>query len=196
MSDARPVLYYDLGSPYSYLALERAASVLGREPELEPVLLGAIFAARGFGSWSASAARAGRVAEIEARAERYGLAPLRWPAAWPPDGLKAMRCATWAKREDGGAAFARAVFRSEFGDGADIADVAVLRECANGAGLDAQQMLDAIETAALKDRLREATQRAWELGVRGVPSLRVGATIFYGDDQLELAAAALALVQG
>lgn len=192
LSDSRPVLYFDLGSPYAYLALERAASVLGRQPELEPVLLGAIFAARGFASWSATPARAGRIAEIEARAARYGLPALCWPAAWPPDGLEAMRCATWAKRERAATAFALAVFRSEFRDGAEIADVAVLRDCANDAGLDGEQMLRAIETAALKDRLRETTQRAWELGVRGVPSVRVGSAIFYGDDQLELAAAALA----
>jgi 2-hydroxychromene-2-carboxylate isomerase len=29
---------------------------------------------------------------------------------------------------------------------------------------------------------------AWELGVRGVPTVRVGTRLFYGDDQLEAAA--------
>lgn len=192
MSDTAPILYFDVGSPYAYLAVARAGAVLGGNVTLEPVLLGAIFAARGFGSWSATPSRAGRVSEIEARAARYGLPPLCWPALWPADGLKAMRCATWAKQQGATAAFVRAVFEREFCAGADISDVAVLRECAVAAGLDGGRMLAAIETPAVKDALRVATDEAWRAGVRGVPSVQVGGSIFYGDDQLELAAAALA----
>jgi 2-hydroxychromene-2-carboxylate isomerase len=54
-----PALYFDLGSPYAYLAFARAPAVLGVEPRLEPVLLGAIFQARGPGSWSQTDARPG-----------------------------------------------------------------------------------------------------------------------------------------
>ena len=39
------VLYYDLASPYAYLAVMRAADVLGDAPRLQPVLVGAIFGA-------------------------------------------------------------------------------------------------------------------------------------------------------
>jgi 2-hydroxychromene-2-carboxylate isomerase len=191
LSAVHPVLYFDLGSPYAYLAMQRAPLVLRREPQMEPVLLGAIFARRGFGSWAQTPARNGRIAEIEARAERYGLASLRWPPSWPANGLTAMRCATWAKQQGAPDAFARAVFRREFERGEDIADLPVLLECAREAGLDADAMARELELAPVKEALREATQAAWEAGVRGVPSLKVGESIFYGDDQLELAAAAL-----
>jgi 2-hydroxychromene-2-carboxylate isomerase len=191
LSAVDPVLYFDLGSPYAYLAMQRAPLVLRREPQMEPVLLGAIFARRGFGSWAQTPARNGRIAEIEARAERYGLASLRWPPSWPANGLTAMRCATWAKQQGAPDAFARAVFRREFERGEDIADLPVLLECAREAGLDADAMARELELAPVKEALREATQAAWEAGVRGVPSLKVGESIFYGDDQLELAAAAL-----
>jgi 2-hydroxychromene-2-carboxylate isomerase len=188
---AEPVLYFDLGSPYAYLAVERAAAVLGTPPELEPVLLGAIFRKRGFGSWSATGIRATRVAELTARAERYGLPRLRLPDAWPADGLAAMRCATWAKLAGTGAAFARAAYRLQFAEGADIADASVLAAAAEESGLDASRMLREAELPATKDALRAATERAWERGVRGVPSLADGKALFYGDDQLELAAAQL-----
>jgi 2-hydroxychromene-2-carboxylate isomerase len=185
------VLYFDLGSPYAYLAAERAGVVLGAAPALEPVLLGAIFAQRGYGSWSATPARDGRVAEIEARAARYGLAPLRWPSVWPADGLLAMRCATWAKQAGALDAFARGVFRRQFAEGADISEPAVLCAAASETGLDAEEMLRAAALPPIKDALREATQRARDRGVRGVPSLRIGERLFYGDDQLELAAGAI-----
>jgi 2-hydroxychromene-2-carboxylate isomerase len=192
MSTADPVIYFDLGSPYAYLALSRAESVLGVQPELRPVLLGAIFARRGFGSWAHTQAREGRVAEIEQRARRYGLPPVRWPAGWPGNGLVAMRCATWAHEQGRGEAFARAVFERQFVEGEEIADLEMLLACARDAGLDIEALSGALGQSAVKDWLREATDRAWEAGVRGVPTLRAGRSLFYGDDQLELAADALA----
>jgi 2-hydroxychromene-2-carboxylate isomerase len=185
-------MYFDLGSPYAYLALSRAESVLGVAPELRPVLLGAIFAQRGFGSWAHTQARDGRVAEIEERARRYGLPPLRWPAGWPGNGLVAMRCATWAGEQRRGGAFARAVLARQFVDGADIEDLDVLLECAEEAGLDVQALSAALARPELKQSLRQATERAWADGVRGVPTLRIGDALFYGDEQLELAAGVLA----
>jgi 2-hydroxychromene-2-carboxylate isomerase len=187
-----PVLFFDLGSPYAYLALERAESVLGRAPELQPVLLGAIFARRGFGSWAQTSARAGRSAEIEGRAFRYGLPPLKWPAVWPADGLRAMRCAIWAKQQGVGEEFAKAVFRREFAQGGDISERELLIECAGEAGLSSEETAHAMELTEVKQSLRDATDAAWDTGVRGVPSLKLGGSIFYGDDQLELAALALA----
>ncbi|HKP88647.1 MAG TPA: hypothetical protein VJT75_01615, partial [Thermoleophilaceae bacterium] len=84
-------LFYDLGSPYGYLAVARAPAVLGGDVELVPVLLGAIFAERGHGSWSQTGARAANVAEVERRAREYGLPPVAWPPGWPPNTLHAMR---------------------------------------------------------------------------------------------------------
>jgi 2-hydroxychromene-2-carboxylate isomerase len=43
-----------------------------------------------------------------------------------------------------------------------------------------------------QDRLRAATEEAYDRGVRGVPSVAVGDQVFWGDDRLEEAAAALA----
>jgi 2-hydroxychromene-2-carboxylate isomerase len=189
----RPVLYFDLGSPYAYLAVERAPGVLGAEPELCPVLLGAIFARRGFGSWAATPARGTRVAEIEARAQRYGLPPLRWPAGWPADGLGAMRAAVWAGRTGRLAEFTRAVFRAQFAEGGDIGDAGLLAACARDAGLPAGELAGAVGRPEIKQELREGTEAAWDAGVRGVPSIAVCDSLFYGDDQLELAAALLAV---
>jgi 2-hydroxychromene-2-carboxylate isomerase len=184
-------MYFDLGSPYAYLALSRAESVLGVRPELQPVLLGAIFALRGFGSWAHTQARDGRIAEIEERARRYRLPPLRWPAGWPGNGLTAMRCATWAGEQGRGEAFARAVFERQFVEGEDIADLEMLLGCARDAELDADALSRALEQSAVKESLREASDRAWDAGVRGVPTIQIGGSLFYGDDQLELAAAVL-----
>lgn len=184
------VLYFDLASPYAYLAVERMASVLLEPPELEPVLVGAIFKWRGSGSWAHMSSRETRVAEIEARAERYGLPPIVWPQTWPANALSAMRAATWAKAQGRAAEFAHAVYRAEFGRGQNLEDITVLAACADEAGLSGPELGAAIQRTAIKEGLRDATQAAWEAGVRGVPTLITGGAIYFGDDQLETAAEA------
>ena len=188
MSPRTPTLFYDLGSPYAYLAVERAPAVLGVKPRLEPVLVGGIFALRGHGSWSQTADRAGRIAEVEARADRYGLAPLRWPPEWPNNTLKAMRAVIWAGLDSAGERFAKAAFREAFAEGRDLSDIEVLAEIADSVGLAGGDLGDAIEQRTIKDALKQATTRAWEQGVVGVPCIGIGEKVFYGDDQLEFAA--------
>jgi 2-hydroxychromene-2-carboxylate isomerase len=187
MSSA-PVLYFDLASPYAYLAVARAASLLPEPPELEPILLGAIFKLRGSGSWAHTSNREMRMAEIEARARHYGLPHIAWPQNWPTNALAAMRAATWAKEEGHVEAFAKAVYRAEFVRGEDPADVGRLAGCAEEVGLDGEALKEAIQRQAIKDKLRQATTAAWTAGVSGVPTLIANGVLYYGDDQLELAA--------
>ena len=196
MLDTQSVsLYFDLGSPYAYLAVARAQAVLGRPPDLEPVLLGAIFRLRGGGSWSQTARRASEIAEVERRAAAYGLPAMAWPEGWPLDGLRTMRAATWAKQNDAIDAFARAAFRHQFVDGRDLSGVDALAEVAQEVGLSGDDMRAAIESPAVKDQLKSATGHAWDIGVRGVPTVRVGPRLFYGDDQLEAVKAVLAATE-
>ncbi len=178
-------LYFDLGSPYAHLAVARAERVIGRPPLLRPVLLGAIFAARGFGSWAESGQREQRIAELEARAERYGLPPFAWPVGWPLNGLAAMRACVWAEGEGALDTFAHAVFEHEFGRGEDVSEVPALAAIAAEVGLAPEGLEAGIASAPVKARLRELTDAAWGRGVRGIPTVAVGSTLIYGDDQLE-----------
>lgn len=187
----RPTLYYDLGSPYAYLAAERAQSVLGVAPVLEPILVGGIFVERGHGSWAHTPERDARIAEIEGRAERYGLPPLHWPPGWPNNTLKAMRAAILAEEAGAGREFAKAGFRRAFAEGADLSEVEEVIGVGVAIGLDPDELAEAIERQETKEALKEATARAWERGVVGVPSLRIGDEVFFGDDRLEAAAARL-----
>jgi 2-hydroxychromene-2-carboxylate isomerase len=184
-------LYFDLGSPYAYLAVERATGVFGAEPVLEPILLGPIFVLRGHGSWGHTDARAANVAEVERRAAATGLPPVAWPPGWPPNTLHAMRAVLWAGHLGRGDAYAREAFRHAFVRGADLGATEALREVARAVGLPDAELEDAIADPAIKQELKDRTARAIELGVRGVPTVAIAGRLFYGDDRLEEAAAAL-----
>lgn len=183
------ILYIDLNSPYAYLAAERAASVLGRDPELEPILLGALFRQRGWGSWAHTDERDDRLSDLAARAERYGLPPLVYPDNWPLNGLTAMRAATWAKKQGMAERFCLEVFRRQFRDGTDCSGMEALASVAEHVGLGGNALRAAVQMPAVKEGPRLATAAAWDAGVRGIPTLCAGGRLFYGDDQLEAAAA-------
>jgi 2-hydroxychromene-2-carboxylate isomerase len=97
-------LYFDVGSPFVYLTVERLDRFDFGQVKWRPVSLGALFKATGRSSWALTPRRQAGMAEIEARARAY-------------------------------------------------------------------------------------TDEAATAGVFGVPTLRVGERLFWGDDQLEVAAA-------
>src|SRR5215217_4186350 len=158
---SQPLFFYDLGSPYAWLAAERIDALMPVLPLWVPGLLGGIFKATGRSSWARTEARADGIAEIERRAAARGLPPVRWPDPWPNDGLRAMRVAAAADSRD----FALAAFRVHFTHGLPLSDPANVALAARRVGLD---------PAEGKTRLRANTDRALSLGVFGVPTVVVG----------------------
>jgi len=188
----QPIFYYDLGSPYAYLAAERIQRVLPVVPIWQPILVGGIWKETGGRSWATTDKRAQGMAEVERRAARYGLLPVRWPAGWPNNTLSAMRAAIFAQQTGRTVAFSLAAFRQAFAAGRDLSDVDSILIAAAACELHPNAVLKGIEMQSTKDRLREATREAYERGVRGVPTIAIGDELFWGDDRLEAAAAAAA----
>jgi len=192
------VFYYDLGSPYAYLAAERISSVFEQagaaQPEWQPILLGGLFARFERSSWAQGPGREQGIAECERRAQAYGLPPIRWPEPWPANYLFAMRTATFAKEIGRAVSFSLAAFRQSFAAGRDLGDPENVYIAAASSELHPRSLATAVKREAIKARLRAATDRAGDLGVTGVPSVVVGDQVFWGDDQLEAAAQVAAAV--
>jgi 2-hydroxychromene-2-carboxylate isomerase len=195
VTDLSPLatFYFDLGSPYAYLTAERISGLFSEaglaQPEWQPVLLGGLFRTFDRDSWSKGAGRDEGIVEVERRAAAYGLPPLVWPEPWPGNTLVAMRTATFAKQTGRTVSFALAGFRQAFAAGRDLSDPDNVLVAAAACELHPNAVSKAVQTDAVKRGLREATDAAAELGVRGVPSLVVDGEVFWGDDRLEEAVA-------
>lgn len=189
----RATFYYDLGSPYAYLAAERLEEVLPEPVEWQPISLGALFKLTGRGSWSLgnSERRRAGMAEVERRAAAYGLPAVRWPDPWPGNYLMAMRAATYAQRAGRGREFARSAFAVAFREGADLSIPANVLRAATQAGLDTEETQAATQASEIKLALREATDAAHARGVRGVPTIATATDLFWGEDRLQDLAASL-----
>ena len=59
-----------------------------------------------------------------------------------------------------------------------------MADVARAVGLDGDALLAAIETPAVKDRLKAYTDEAIALGVYGAPAMVVNGELFWGNDRL------------
>jgi 2-hydroxychromene-2-carboxylate isomerase len=190
-----PVFYYDLNSPYAYLAAARVDDVLPVAPEWRPIAFGVIVRETGKVPWSfGEESRAEGIADIARRAEERGLPPVTYPEGWPREiySINRLRAALVAEEHGRLKEFSMACFTLMFAEERPVVGEEDFLDAAQRSGVDPDAITDGIARQEIKDRLRDDTAAAIERGVRGVPTVAVGDELFWGDDRLEAAAAALA----
>ena len=67
---------------------------------------------------------------------------------------------------------------------------------AGRAGLDGSELMPALDSPALKQALRTANDEAIASGVYGVPTVEAAGGLWWGDDQLDAATAAIGRTPG
>ena len=177
--------FFDVASPYSYLAstqlagLERRTSARAR---LLPITLGGL--RKSTGHQMPPAAQLQYMGQDTARwAKQYGV-PMQIPAAFPVSTIQALRACIAADRIGKGAEAMHALFHTYWGEGKDISDAAVIERALTSAGLDGKALVAATQDPEIKDALRRNTDLALARGVFGVPTFFVGERSFWGNDRL------------
>jgi 2-hydroxychromene-2-carboxylate isomerase len=194
MSKSAPRIefWYEFASTYSYLSamrIEAAAEAAGVEVLWKPFLLGPIFFAQGWNTSPFNLYPAkGRymVREMERLTAARGL-PFKMPSPFPQNSLLAARIAIIAHDEGWGIAFSKRVYAAEFGEGASISDAAGLGGILRDLGQDPARILDLTGRPETKERLKQRSEEAQELGIFGAPSFLAKGELFWGDDRLEQA---------
>lgn len=178
---AQSTFYFDIASPYTYLAAERVERAFTR-PRWRP-------------AWS-QALRCGAPADareraaIALRADQLGL-PIVWPAVRRPMAMTAaMRVAALADERGVGGDFVLAASRLVYCGDFDIDDPTILQEAAAAAGIGARDMLAAAGDAERDRPIEEAGRRLVAAGADRLPVLRMGSRLFCGEDGLAAAFAA------
>ncbi len=197
MSDERVVveLFFDIGSPYSYLAATQMADLserTGAEVRWRPFLLGGVFKATGNEMPARVPAKARwMVADLHDWASLYEV-PFVFPTAlFPKNTLLAQRALT-AAPAPAVPMFALALFGAFWVEGRDPSDSAVVRACADAVGLDGAAILAASGEPEIKAQLRATTEDAIARGAFGAPTFFVGDRMFWGNDRIGLIEALLA----
>ncbi len=184
--------WFEFASTYSYLSdarIEDEAAVAGVPVRWEPFLLGPIFAERGwddspFNVYSAKGRYMWR--DLERLCAKYGI-PFTKPSRFPRDSLLAARvaCLARATSEHWLPEFVKAVFRANFAEDREIADATEVRLILDSLGQPGVRIVEQAQAPDNKQRLREQTRRAVEIGIFGAPSFVIGEELFWGNDRLE-----------
>jgi 2-hydroxychromene-2-carboxylate isomerase len=178
----RPALFFDLASPYTYLAAERADRMF---PGLEWV------PASSDALQCATQIADDERARIDRRAAMLGL-PIVWPISPSPRAGGAMRVASLAAQRGAGAAFVLAASRLVYCGGFDLDDPEILAEAGAAAGIDLGEMLHAAGDWRRDGPIEDAGRKLLAAGADRLPALRIGRILFCGEDRLSEAFAARA----
>ena len=189
---ARPVVefWFEFASTYSYpaaLRVEAAARAAGVALRWKAFLLGPIFRAQGYESSPFLVhEQKGRYMwrDVERLCAKHGIA-WRMPSSFPRTSVSAARIACSQADAPWLPAFVRAVYTANFADDRDIGDDAVIRECLQTVGVDADAVIAHASSPAEKPKLREQSLAAARRGLFGAPSFVVGDELFWGNDRLE-----------
>jgi 2-hydroxychromene-2-carboxylate isomerase len=186
--------FYDLGSPYSYLASTRLAGIeqrTGARAHLLPITLGGLRKATGHQLPPPQQLK--YMSEDTARwAHEYGV-KMQIPKAFPISTILGLRACIAADRVGKAREAMAALFHTYWAEGDDISDPAVIEPSLTKAGLQGKAILAATQEQEIKDGLRRNTDLALARGVFGVPTLFVGERSFWGNDRLQFAEAELRL---
>jgi len=170
--------YFDFISPFSYLQLDKLQQWRKRiDITPVPVAFGAVLKHHGnVGPAEIPGKREFTYRFVQWQAEAAGLT-LRFPPQHPFNPLAALRLciaagSTWDSVE--------AIFAHVWRDGSASASAADLASVAARLGVD--NVENAINAADVKARLRSNTEAAIAAGVFGVPTLRAGGELFWGND--------------
>lgn len=180
--------YFDVISPYAYLALPRLAEVARHRPvRLRPVVFAGLLDHWGqLGPAEIAPKRRHIYRHCAYLASRAGL-PFRLPPVHPFNPLPILRLLTAL---DGHPEAVREAFHQVWGLGEDPGAQATLAAVAHAGGDPAA--VDRLSDAAVKSALLAARDEAIARGVFGVPTLAVAGEVFWGVDAMDMALAWLA----
>lgn len=168
--------YFDFISPFAYLHWQKIRELAAQQPvQLVPILFAAVLNAHGQkGPAEIPGKREFTYRHVLWQARRDGIA-LRFPPAHPFNPIAALRlCIAAGTTPDA----IDAIYRWIWAEGRAGDSAQALAPVIEALGVDPGMLAD----PAIKATLRSNTDAALDAGAFGVPTLRVGDALFWGND--------------
>jgi 2-hydroxychromene-2-carboxylate isomerase len=179
-------LWFSFRSPYSYLALEQIEAVLA--PYHIPIVLRPILPMVTRGMPLPSVKRMYIVHDAKREADRLGIPFGELCDPLGPGVDNCMALAYWAEQRGAGMAFARSAMRGIWAEARDVTEYVDLRVIVERAGLPWDEAKAALGKPEVAKWAQIHAADMAVVNLWGVPSLRVGDFIAWGQDRLPLLA--------
>ena len=183
---------FDFGSPNAYLCHKVIPEIEARTGvrfEYVPVLLGGLFKlANNRSPMEAFAGIPNKLAydklEMKRFISKHKLDLFRFNPHFPVNTLAIMRGAVAAKQLGMYEPYVNAISAGMWEECLNLSDPTVIHATLAKSSINAELVLQAIQSAEVKSTLLDNTQKAFDRGAFGSPTFFVGQEIFFGKDRL------------
>ena len=188
--------YFDLGSPYSYLAYYRLLQI-AEQQEIQivykPILLGGVFKATGNRSPIEIPVKgAYSILDMQRWAEYYQI-PMQMNPHFPMNTLTLMRILTGVQllHLEKFEQVLKLLFDAMFGTPQNLNEPTVLAEVLKPSGFSVEDIMSMVQSDVVKQKLITETEQAIQRGIFGAPTFFVGDEMYWGQDRLHFVEQAL-----
>jgi len=183
---------FDFASPNAYYCYKVLPDILertGAEMEIVPTLLGGLFKITcnkapfvAFGDVKGKLEY--EMLESRRFQEKHGITEFVFNSHFPMNTITIMRGLVAASELGAQDQYIDVVLDAMWEQGKKMDDPEVVMEVWRAGGLDADKLVELIQTDRIKDTLKQTTQLVGDRGAFGIPTFFVGNEMFFGKERL------------
>ena len=178
--------YFDIISPYAYIAYKKILKINNVNFKLKPILLGGLHNLAGI---TAPAFNKYKMKNMQNDCElvsKKNNISFKWNSKFPINSLDIMRgylSIDDSKKEE----YLNNFFDAYWKEDQDLSNEDNIKQLLKKIKIDENDFFNSINNQKIKDKLKQLTQEAFEKEVFGAPTFIVNNKIFWGQDRLEYA---------
>ncbi len=178
--------YFDIISPYSYIAYKKILKINNVNFKFKPILLGGLHNLAGI---TAPAFNKYKMKNMQNDCElvsKKNSISFKWNSKFPINSLSIMRgylSVNDNKKED----YLNSFFEAYWKEDQDLSNEDTVKQILKKLKIDKNDFFNSISNQDIKHKLKQLTQEAFEKEVFGAPTFIVNNKIFWGQDRLEYA---------
>ena len=178
--------YFDIISPYAYIAYKKILKIKDINFKLKPIFLGGLHNLTGI---TAPAFNKYKMKNMQNDCEivaKKNNVIFKWNSKFPINSLNIMRgylCVKDNKKEE----YLNNFFEAYWKEDLDLSNEENIKILLKKLKIDEHDFFNLIKNQDTKDKLKQFTQEAFEKEVFGAPTFIVNNKIFWGQDRLEYA---------
>ena len=178
--------YFDIISPYAYIAYKKILKINNVNFKLKPILLGGLHNLAGITAPAFNKYKMKNMQnDCELVAKKNNIS-FKWNSKFPINSLNIMRgylCVKDNKKEE----YLNNFFEAYWKEDLDLSNEENIKILLKKLKIDEHDFFNLIKNQDTKDKLKQFTQEAFEKEVFGAPTFIVNNKIFWGQDRLEYA---------
>ena len=178
--------YFDIISPYAYIAYKKILKINNVNFKFKPILLGGLHNLTGI---TAPAFNKYKMKNMQNDCEivsKKNSISFKWNSKFPINSLSIMRgylSVNDNKKED----YLNSFFEAYWKEDQDLSNEDTVKQILKKLKIDENDFFNSISNQDIKHKLKQLTQEAFEKEVFGAPTFIVNNKIFWGQDRLDYA---------